>query len=59
MLEKSKLLCFNHCLDMEREKRQKRTDNEGVEVVGSVRRFVRKDFPERIISWTKIYKMSV
>lgn len=32
---------------MEREKRQKRTDNEGVEVVGSVR-FVRKDFPERI-----------
>lgn len=47
MLEKSKFLCFNHCLDMEREKRQKRTDNEGVEV-GVVRRFVRKDFTERI-----------
>lgn len=33
---------------MEREKRQKRTDNEGVEVAGSMRRFVRKDFTKRI-----------
>ena len=47
MLEKFKFLCFNHCLDMEREKRQKRTDNERVEV-GVVRRFVIKDFTKRM-----------